>query len=187
MARAGILIPFGLVRSINPNDAMDPREADIEKHIEHVERFGAVYWDINVLTGLCKENVRREKGVTLPTCCFFYDANPNSKTYQKVTHKAEIIEVYCLEELEQLLENDPNEWDYIPNWRYQCIKGKWYEENDWVVKAHPEWIGAYHKPSKVWIKLTSFEKLNPPLEINDFRKWDGSELRGVRGAYILCP
>lgn len=185
MSRIGILIPFKYNES-NPEDAIDPREADIEENIRHAERFGAVYWDLNILTGLCNEDARRKRDMTLPTCCYFYNGNSNSRTYQKVTHKAEIIEVYCLEELKRLLENDPNEWDYIPNWRYQCIKGKWDEENDWVLKAHPEWIGANHKPSKVWIKLTNFEELNPPLKINDFRRLDGSELRGVRGAYILC-
>lgn len=175
----GILIPFKFNQSHTPENAMDPREADIDENIKHAERFKAVYWDLNVLTNM-------KKRLTLQTCCYFYDARPNSKTYQKVTHKAKIIEIHSLQELRELLQNNPNEWRYIPEWRDQCIKGKWTENNTWVVKAHPEWIGADHEPSKVWIKLTNFKELNPPLEISDFRKLDGSQLRGVRGAYIKC-
>ena len=186
MACVGILIPLRYRESNDSKSAMDPREADINENIRYAERFGAVYWDINILRGLCKESVRIERGITLPTCCFFYDANPNSRTYQKVTHKAEIIGVYCLEELKRRLENNPDEWKFIPKWRYQCIKGEWTNENDWVVIVHPEWIGKYHKPSQVWIKLINFEELNPPLEIRVFRKWNGRQLKGVRGAYIKC-
>lgn len=180
MVNVCVLIPAKFIETNNPYDGMDPREADIEKHVEHVKRFGAVYWDMLILTGLCKGGI-----LTPPTYCFFYDANPKSKTYRKVAYKAKIIEAYCLEELREIIKNDPKERNYIPNWRYQCINGKWSEENDWVVKAHPEWIGKAHKLSKVWIKLTNFEELNPPLEIKDFRRWNGSALK-VQEVRMSC-
>lgn len=179
MPRIGILIPFKYNESTNPEDAMDPREADIDENIRHAERFGAVYWDLNILTNM-------KNRLFLPTCCYFYDARPNSRTYKKVTHKAEIVEIYTLQELKQLLNENPDEWKCIPEWRYQCIEGQWTNKNSWVAKEHPKWIGSDHESSIVWIKLTNFEELNPPLEINAFRKWDGKKLKGVRGAYIKC-
>jgi len=182
MPRVGILIPFRFKQSNNPEDAMDPREADIGENIKYAYRFEAVYWDLNVLTGICKKEIKKQKGITFPTCCYFYDARSDSPTYKKVAYKAKLVEAYCLGELKKM----PDEQKFIPNWRSQCINGKWTAKNDWVVKAHPEWIEEHHKPSKLWIKLTNFEELNPPLEINDFRKWDGSQLKGVRGAYIKC-
>ncbi len=148
-------------------------------NVQFAQKFGAVYWDLNILRGLCKK-------LTFPTCCYFYDARPNSSTYGTVIYKAEITRAYCVDDVVNL-RNNPNQRRFIPEWRDQCIEGRWTNRNTWVVRNHPNWIGQYHRPSKVWIRLENFVKLNPPKIINDFRKCDGSILRGWRGAYILCP
>jgi|Deesub1362B_J571_1020462.scaffolds.fasta_scaffold23607_2 hypothetical protein len=179
----GIIIPVVYKPSDDPLNAMHPIEADLKAHHEYYRKVGAVYWDMNVLQGLSSEDVRREKNVRFPTCCYFYDSNPDSETYKKVIYRAEIFEAYKLEEFKDLLEKKPDEWSFIPSWRMQCIKGRW----DIPPKEHPEWVKEKHYPSDLWIKLKNFEELNPPQDKSRFRKWDGGRLRGVRGAYIICP
>ena len=178
----GIIIPVRYELSESPSTWMHPLEADLIAHIEHAQEFGAVYWDINILQGLCREDVRMEKNVNLPTCCYFYDSNQESKNYREVTYKAEIIESYCLDELRDLLDREPDEGRFIPQWRKQCLTGNWYD----TPEEHPDWAGEEHKPSKLWIKLRNLRELNPPLTIDNFRKWNGELLRGVRGAYVQC-
>jgi len=78
-----IIIPVRYELSESPSTWMHPLEANLSAHIEHAQRFGAVYWDLNILLGLCREDVRMERNVNLPTCCYFYDSNQESKTTEK--------------------------------------------------------------------------------------------------------
>ena len=166
----GILIPVKYNPSQNPVDAMDPREADIKENMKFARDKGAVYWDMNILT-------RVKERVSFPTCCYFYNSEE-----ALVTHRADVINAYSLDELKNL----EDERKFIPEWRIHCFEGKWSGKNSWLSREHPEWMGKKHEPSKIWVKIANFVELNPPLKINELEKWDGSKLRGVRGAYIQC-
>jgi hypothetical protein len=192
-----ILIPVKhypplVVEGLEVVNGTDPREVDIERNAQFAREKGAVYWDLNILTLLPNEEARSSIGMTFPTCCYIYDADykppPEAEPGAKVTYKAELLAACWREDL---LKNE-EEKKLVPDWRSQCLKGKWLEENEWVSTERPDLIGKKHTPSLVWIKLRKFIGLRPPKKVglygskSDLRKWDGSELKGVRGAYIQC-
>jgi hypothetical protein len=181
--KIGIIIPVKHYSVKDPMGGMDPREADISKNAQFAEEKGAVYWDINILEGLCNEEARKRMGITFPTCCYFYNAeNKMFPVGERITHKAELLTAYSHEELE----NRKEEHKFIPEWRMQCFEGRWSEKNSWVKTTRPDLLGKSHKKSTVWIKLRNFIELIPPKKVGEFHKLDGSFLIGLRGAYIQC-
>jgi len=177
--KIGIIIPVKYYRVRDPRGGQDPRESDIDENAKFAKINGFVYWDLNILEGLCNPESRNRIGIEFPTCCYFY----NSQVHE-VTHKAELVDAYRLNELKARVE----ERKFVPEWRMQCLEGQWSKEkNSWVKNERPDLDGRIHEAREVWIKLRNFEKLSQPKKISDFTKKDGSKLEGRRGAYIMCP
>lgn len=182
--KIGIMIPVKYHRVVDPSGGMDPREGNIGENARFAAKRASVYWDLNILTDLRDEEARNKRGITFPTCCYFYDADRTSLPVgARVTYKAKLLAACSLEDLK----NKKEEHEFIPEWRTQCFEGRWSRRNSWVERERPDLEGRAHQPSIVWIKIKDFDELSPPLKVNDFRKWDGSNLEGVRGAYIKCP
>ncbi len=60
---------------------------------------------------------------------------------------------------------------FIPDFRMQCLNG-FFED------------GRKHDPSPTWIKISEFEELRNPLELQDFKKLDGTPVKNVRGGFV---
>jgi hypothetical protein len=59
----------------------------------------------------------------------------------------------------------------IPDFRKQCLLGK-----------YPN--GTKHQISNTWIKIKHIEKLVPPKQLQDFKKWNGTALTRVQGGIV---
>jgi len=181
--KIGIIIPVKYYPVRDPKGGMDPREADINENARFAKEKGAVYWDINILKGLCSEEARNRMGITFPTCCYFYNAeNKTLPVGERITHKAELLAAYSREELS----NRKEEHKFIPEWRIQCFEGRWSDKNSWVKTERPDLLGKEHRQSAVWIKLRNFIELIPSKKVEEFKKLDDNKLEGLRGAYIQC-
>ena len=100
--RIGIIIPVKYYPVIVPSGGMDPREADIEENKRFAEREGAVYWDLNILKGLCNREFRKKKGITFPTCCYFYNAERDElPAGSRVTHRAKLLASYSYRDFKE--------------------------------------------------------------------------------------
>lgn len=64
-----------------------------------------------------------------------------------------------------------NEHAYVPEFRRQCLFGRFQN-------------GREHEPSKTWIKILRMEELDNPINIANVRKWNGEQLRKVRGGIV---
>ena len=152
--KIGIIIPVKYYPVIDPSGGMDPREADIGENARFAERKWAVYWDLNILTGLRDKEARNRRGITFPTCCYFYDADRTSLPVRaRVTYKAKLLAAYSLEDLK----NKKEEHEFIPEWRTQCLEGLWSRRNSWVERERSDLEGEDHQPSIVWIKIKDFD------------------------------
>ncbi|KAF5423400.1 MAG: hypothetical protein C5S45_00975 [Candidatus Methanocomedens sp.] len=64
-----------------------------------------------------------------------------------------------------------DEYIFIPDFRMQCLNGYFGD-------------GREHDPSLTWIKISKFEELRNPLELQDFKKLDGTPVKNVRGGFV---
>ena len=89
-----------------------------------------------------------------------------------VLYKCEVTHVISREELKAIKQ----EWQFIPEWRSQCFMGRFKN-------------GRKHKPSKTWIKMTKIKKLTEPLELNKFRKRNGTPIKNTHSGfvYVMAP
>ncbi len=176
--KIGVIIPVFYVGSNNPLHAQDPREADVQLNAKFAEEHGFVYWDVNIPW---IENLKKY----IPTCIYFYEGSLIGDGFnvvpgpRMVRWRAEVVDILTGDQLR----NDPNEIKYVPEWRYQCLHGRW--PSNQYTRARG-FIGKSHNPSKYWLKLTNFEPIDPrPLEY--FLKPNGQQFKSKRGGYILCP
>lgn len=145
---------LAIVWPANPQAVNVPQEADPERHRDIANRLGAVYWD--------SMPKRRE----LPSLNGYIYING------AIRYKCKVLHVISREKLRSLRD----ERRYVPEFRSQCLEGRWPNGSD-------------HPPSNTWIKISNVERLQDSLMIGSINKWTGDPLQRVQGGivYIQDP